>query len=52
MYSSVQREAIRRFADRVTPPSWHIALDPEDERIQPVPPEHLEKIVHLDPHIR
>ena len=34
MYSSVQREAIRRFADRVTPPSWHIALDPEDERIQ------------------
>jgi hypothetical protein len=35
MSSSVQKEAIRRFADRVTPKSWHIVLDPKDERIQP-----------------
>lgn len=35
MFSDDQKEAIRRFADRVTPRSWHIVLDPKDERIQP-----------------
>jgi hypothetical protein len=35
MYSNVQKEAIRWFADRVTPQSWHIVLDPKDERTQP-----------------
>jgi hypothetical protein len=32
--SGVQKETIRRFADRVTPLSWHIVLDPKDERLQ------------------
>ncbi|MBL7181231.1 MAG: hypothetical protein ISS65_13645 [Desulfobacterales bacterium] len=34
MYSGAQKETIRRFADRVTPQSWHIVLEPKDERIQ------------------
>lgn len=33
--SDVQKEAMRRFADRITPQSWHIVLDPKDEQIQP-----------------
>ena len=35
MVSDAQKEEIRRFADRVTPQSWHIVLDPKDERIEP-----------------
>ena len=35
MISDAQKEAMRQFADRVTPQSWHIVLDSKDERIQP-----------------
>jgi hypothetical protein len=31
----VPKEVIRRFADQITPQSWHIVLDPEDEQMQP-----------------
>ncbi len=35
MVSDAQKDEIRRFADRVTPQSWHIVLDTKDERMQP-----------------
>jgi hypothetical protein len=35
MSSDVQKEAIRQFADRITPNSWHIIMDSKDERIKP-----------------
>ena len=35
MSSDIPEDAIRRFADRITPPSWHIILDPKNEQMQP-----------------
>jgi len=35
MLSNAQKEEIRLFADRITPQSWNMMLDPKDERIEP-----------------
>lgn len=35
MLSDVQKEEIRRFADRITPKSWNVVLAPEDEIKEP-----------------
>ncbi len=35
MFSDAQKERIRRFADRITPPTWQIVLEPRDERKEP-----------------
>jgi hypothetical protein len=35
MLSDVQKEEIRRFADRITPKSWNVVLEPEDEIKEP-----------------
>jgi len=35
MTSDDENEEIRRFADRITPKSWHVILDPKDDRIKP-----------------
>lgn len=35
MPSDDPKEAIRHFADRITPQSWHIVLDSKDEKIHP-----------------
>ena len=34
MLSDTQKEDIRQFADRITPKSWHVILDPRDERLE------------------
>ena len=34
MLSDTQKEGIRWFADRITPKSWHVILDPQDERLE------------------
>jgi len=35
MLSHLQKEEIRRFADRITPKSWNVVLRPEDEIKEP-----------------
>lgn len=35
MFSDTQKEGIRRFADRITPPTWQIVLKPQDELKEP-----------------
>ena len=35
MISDKQKKEIRRFADRITPKSWHVIIDSEQERISP-----------------
>ena len=35
MLSDAQKEEMRRFADQITPKSWHVVLDLKDERIEP-----------------